>query len=138
MPVKDVMHGATILSPETSILDVSEMMREKNIGSVLVKMSHASYGIVTERDIVTKVVARKLEPSETKASDAMTELKYTIDAQASLDDASKIFNEQPIRRLPVTENGEIIGMITTRDVARRKSYDYRFSKKTYGTTGRFR
>jgi len=132
------MHGATILSPDTSVFDVSELMTEKNIGSVLVKVAHASYGIVTERDIVTKVVARKLNPSDTNVKDVMTELKYTIDAQASLDDASKIFSEKPIRRLPVTENGEIIGMITTRDIARKKTVDYRFSKKSYGSSGRFR
>ncbi len=132
MLIKDIMHSATILSPEKNILEIAKVMGEKNIGSILVKVSSSSYGIITERDIVTRVVAKGQDPTVVKARDVMTELQYTVDAQAEIEEASEIFNRQHIRRLPVVEKGEIVGMITTRDVARRRrSVDYQFTKKKY-------
>lgn len=130
--VKEIMHAATIIEPSTSVLEVARIMRDKNIGSVLVKLSELDYGIVTERDIILKAVARDIDPKSLKASEIMTKLLYTIDSSASVQKASEIFNIHPIRRLPVMENGEIIGMITARDVAKRcifRYYEERGKKK---------
>ncbi len=76
------------------------------------------YYILTERDIITKVVAENRDPKQVKAREIMTKLRYTIDAQATIEKASKIFNSHHIRRLPVMEMGEIVGIITARDIAR--------------------
>lgn len=129
MTVKEIMHSATTLSPDVSVLEVTRTMRERDIGSVLVKVAPLHYGIVTERDVILKVVARDLDPKSVRARDVMSELRYTIDSNASIEKASEIFNLHHIRRLPVMEDGEIIGIITTRDIARRWSFNYQMKKK---------
>ncbi|WP_457555732.1 CBS domain-containing protein [Candidatus Pyrohabitans sp.] len=132
MKVRDIMHGVTIVEPSTSVLEIARIMREKNIGSVLVKLSDVDWGIVTERDIVNKVVAKGLSFKEVKASDIMSELTVTIDAQAPISKASELFNIYHIRRLPVMERGEIIGMITSRDVAKYCMFRSLRAKREYG------
>lgn len=134
MTVKEIMHDATIMDPDSSVLEVSRVMKEKDIGSVLVKVNPLDFGMVTERDIIIRVIARDLDPKSVKARDIMTELRYTIDGNASIEKASEIFNLHHIRRLPVMEDGEIIGVITTRDVARRWSFNYHSLKKKYQGT----
>ncbi len=118
MKVKEIMHGVTVVEPDTSIHEIARIMRNKNIGSVLVKISEIDWGIVTERDIITKVVARGINPKEVKAKDIMTELVVTIDAEAPISKASELLNIHHVRRLPVMKDGEIIGMVTARDVAK--------------------
>ncbi len=132
MSVKDIMHPATIVEPDVSMLEIARLMRERSIGSVLVR-AHPIYGIITERDIVISIIAKNVDPKSVKAKDAMNKLQYTIDASESIQKASEIFNLHPIRRLPVVEGGEIIGMITTRDVAKRLAFDrYSSSSKHSG------
>jgi len=131
--VKEIMHAATIIDPDLSVLEVAKMMRDKNIGSVLIKVDELDWGIVTERDVIVKVISKDLDPKMIKASDIMTELRYTIDSNASIHKASEIFNIHPIRRLPVMENGEIIGMVTSRSVA--KYCVFRSLKHTRGYSG---
>jgi CBS domain-containing protein len=124
MTVKEIMHETTIVEPATSVLETAKLMRDKDIGSVLVKINDLDYGIVTERDILYKVIARELDPKRTTVKDIMTELRYTIDSGATIQKASEIFNIHHIRRLPVMENGDIVGMITARDVAKRCVFRY--------------
>ncbi len=138
MHIKEIMHDTTVVTPETSVVELSRMMRDKTIGSVLVHVSDRKYGIITERDILSRVIAGGLDPSSAKASDIMTELRYTIDANASIQEASEIFNTQRIRRLPVVENGKIIGIITTRDVAKKWQYNYFTTKQRYAGASRVR
>lgn len=118
MKVREIMHSITVVKPDTSVREVAELMRKKKIGSVLVELAPLRYGILTERDILTKVVAEDADPAQVKASEVMTELRYTIDAEASVEKASEIIDANNIRRLPVMQNGEIVGMVTARDVAR--------------------
>ncbi len=133
MTVKEIMHAITIVDPNISILEVAKIMRDKNIGSVLIKVDELNWGIVTERDIIVKVISKDLDPKMVKVSEIMTELRYTIDSNASIQKASEIFNIHPIRRLPVMENGEIIGMVTSRSVA--KYCVFRSLKYTSGYSG---
>jgi|TARA_B100000959_G_scaffold257869_1_gene292318 CBS domain-containing protein len=129
MTVKEIMHESTVLESNMSILDASKIMKEKDIGSILIKVNDSDYGIVTERDILYKVIARELDPKTTPIKDIMTSLIYTIDSNDSIQKASEIFNIHHIRRLPVMEKDKLIGMITTRDVAKRCVF--RFYKRMY-------
>ncbi len=137
MKVKEIMHGVTIVEPDTSILEIAKLMRNKNIGSVLVKLNEIDWGIVTERDIITKIVARDVNCKEVKARDIMTELVVTIDSQASVSKASELFNIHHVRRLPVMENGEIIGMVTARDVAKYCIFKSLMKKKSLEGESRY-
>ena len=122
MKVSKIMHGVTFVNPEKSVLDVAKLMTKKRIGSVLVKEDDKLLGILTERDILRKVVAKGLDSNKVKVKEIMSSPCCTIDADAELEDASKIFNKHHIRRLPVTKNGKVIGIITTRDVAKGVMY----------------
>lgn len=128
MTINEIMHGVTVVDPKSSIFDVAKLMREKEIGSVLIRMGENDWGIATERDILTKVVAENRDIETTKISEIMTKLLYTIDSNASPQEASEIFNIHHIRRLPVVEGGEIVGIVTARDVAKRCVFEY-YKKK---------
>ncbi|NOZ82825.1 MAG: CBS domain-containing protein [Euryarchaeota archaeon] len=138
MQVREIMHGITVVAPEMSVLEAAKIMKEKNIGSVLVKLGEAQWGILTERDIVTKVVARGLRFKEVRVSEVMTELKVTIDASAPLSKASELFNLYPVRRLPVIENGEIVGMVSARDVAKYCRFRLARARQKYSSGGSIR
>ena len=117
--VTEIMHGVTAVGPGTSITEVSKIMAERNIGSVLIKKD-GGFGIMTERDIVTRVVAQDKDPWDTKVGDIMSDV-ITIGHTKDISEASEMFIEHNIRRLPITRKGEIVGIITTRDVIRQRA-----------------
>jgi CBS domain-containing protein len=119
MIIKDIMHSATIVDPDITVSEAAKLMRKKEIGSLLVQIHNRKFGMVTERDMLNKVLAEELNPRKIKIKDIMTDLRFTIDANSPLEDASEMFNTCPIRRLPVIEDEKIVGIITSRDVAKR-------------------
>ncbi len=129
MKVRDIMHGITKVDGNLSVLDVARMMSDKNIGSVLIE-SDGCVRIVTERDILKKVVALNKDVEGTRISEIATDCEHTIESKKDLFDASDILNKHNIRRLPVTERGRIVGIITARDIA--KSLNYLSARKFYG------
>lgn len=122
MTVEEIMHAVTIVEPEMSVYEVARIMKSKNIGSVLVRIDKNKYGMATERDMLKKIVAEAKNPKEVKIKEIMTELQYTINHDASEEEASEMFNRFPVRRLPVVKDGEIIGIITSRDLAKRLAF----------------
>ncbi len=116
--VKDIMHKITVVDSDTKISEAAKLMAQKNIGSLMVKDEGSIDGILTERDILKKVVGKDLDPRTVTVSEVMTLHPLIIDAKATLEDAAEIFNNVHIRRLPVIQRGAIIGIVTSRDVAR--------------------
>lgn len=112
------MHGITQVGPRESVESIARTMEERGVGSVLMERPRGRYYILTERDIVVRVVAEGRDPREVKAEEVMTRLKYTIDSEATIEKSSSILNTHHIRRLPVMHNGEIAGIITARDIAK--------------------
>jgi CBS domain-containing protein len=128
MIVGDIMHSATIVRQEMTVSEAAKLMKKKEVGSLLVKIHGKKYGMITERDILNKIVAEDLDPRKTLVKDIMTDLKYTIESDAPLEDASEVFNAGHVRRLPVIKDKEIVGIITSRDVAKRWIFS-RYRKK---------
>lgn len=116
--VKEIMHAVTGVEAEDSVYDVARLMDRKNIGSVLVRARGEFKGIITERDILRRVVARAADIKAMRAREIMSPLTFTVRHDADVMEASRIFRTQKIRRLPVIENGNIVGIVTARDVAR--------------------
>ncbi|HLD02087.1 MAG TPA: CBS domain-containing protein [Candidatus Nanoarchaeia archaeon] len=115
--VGDAMsHNPVIISSSKSVKDCAALMVKKEVGSVLVKDGDRLLGIVTEKDIVHKVVAMKLKPEKTSVSDIMTTKVVTIKPDQDLYEVMVEMAERKIRRLPVLHNGKIIGMLTVRDI----------------------
>jgi CBS domain-containing protein len=104
------------LDKTKSVKEGAELMVKNNIGSLIITESGKYVGIVTERDILRKVVATTSFPPTTKLGDVMSSPLITIDAEAGLGEASSLMVENRIRRLLVKEDGKVIGIFTQRDL----------------------
>jgi len=117
MLVKDVMkREIAYVSPEDNVEFAAKIMDKNNYGALLVKERNRFIGIITERDVLRKVVARGISPLQTKVANVMSSPIITIDGDADLAEASLLMDRRRIRRLAVTINGEISGIVTVRDV----------------------
>jgi len=119
-PVTKVMdHNVVILDDSASINEVARTMEENDVTSILVRDSEsgAVSGIVTERDIIYRAVAKSLGMYKAKIKKIMTTPLITVDKQTSCIEAIKIMREKSLRRLPVLEQGKIIGVVTLMSLA---------------------
>lgn len=118
--VKDVMSKQLIVASSfTTIYQISKMM-EQGIGAVLVKKDSVPVGIITDRDFAIKIAANKYS-LDTPVGDVMSTPLQTIGPNASLLDTAKQMSSKKIRKLVVTENNKIIGIITTTDLTNQLS-----------------
>ena len=119
--VRDFMtRGVLTIDSEKTILEAAELMSQKEVGDVVVLKGEIPRGIVTERDFVRRVVARKT-PLDTKISDVMTKPLITISPDASLKEAARKMINSGIRRLPVVKQHKLVGIIVVSDFARHLS-----------------
>ena len=114
--VEDVMTKAIISVPtETTVFQVAKMMEQGGIGAVLVKKNDHLIGIITDRDYATKIVSHNLS-SDTPVEQIMSSPLITINFDESISDAAERMTSKKIRKLAVTDNGNIIGLITSTDL----------------------
>lgn len=116
--VKDVMtKNVKTISPFAMIAEAARVMRKNRIGCLVVVEGNKPIGIITERDVAYKIVAEE-KSSSTAVREVMSKDLKTIDKEKTLKDAARIMAAHVIRRLPVVENKELIGIITLEDVMR--------------------
>ena len=114
--VGDVMTKAIIsVTTETTVFQVAKMMEQGGIGAVLVKKNDHLSGIITDRDYATKIVAHNLS-SDTPVEQIMSSPLITINFDESISAAAERMTSKKIRKLAVTNNGKIIGLITSTDL----------------------
>ncbi len=101
-----------------NVFYAANVMKERARGSLVVVDDGRPVGIVTERDIVRRVVAEGRSPSATKVGDIMSTPLISVGPEATVAAAVRIMYENGIRRLPVVENDRVIGMLTVTDLAR--------------------
>ncbi|TAK06903.1 MAG: CBS domain-containing protein [Candidatus Manganitrophaceae bacterium] len=119
VPVKMVMSKKILkVKRGTKIKKVSELMRDKHVGSILVSDGNSYAGIVTDADVVRRVVAEGLDPNTTPVEKVMTSPLLAIESTRSVVDANDIMDQEHIRHLGVIENGKIIGVLSVRDLLR--------------------
>jgi signal-transduction protein with cAMP-binding, CBS, and nucleotidyltransferase domain len=117
--VKDVMSRKVIcLDKKCTISNIAKVMDENGIGSVLITENGKAAGIITERDVITKCVAKGKDPAKASAESVMTTPLVSVDQDCLVDDAAKLMVSKMIRRLPIIDNGDIIGMVTATDLIR--------------------
>ena len=96
---------------------ISKIMAKNNFGSIVVTDANGELlGIITERDIVTRVTALNRCPRDVKAEDIMSYPVLKIAPDKGIKETANLMNEHRIRRLVVVEKGKIIGIITSRDI----------------------
>jgi CBS domain-containing protein len=116
--VKDVLTRKVITATlDTPIREISEVMKAKKIGSLFITDTEGKMvGIVTESDIVRKVVGSDRIPYVTKAGEVMSAPLITIDVEESVYRAQELMDQKHILHLAVKEGDEIVGMVSIRDL----------------------
>lgn len=116
--IRDVMSPIPMgLTLDATVSDAAELMRREDIGDVIVLEEDRLYGILTDRDIVVRVVAEGREPSETRLGDVCSRELTTVTPEGSVGEAVRLMREKAIRRLPVVEGDEVVGVLTLGDIA---------------------
>lgn len=120
MKVREIMtREPSTLAPSSTIGEAATIMRQDDCGSVPIVEGGRLVGIITDRDIVIRVVAGGKDPKSTRVSDAMTADPMTVAPDASVDEARTVMAERQVRRLPVVEDGRLVGLVVIGQVARR-------------------
>jgi CBS domain-containing protein len=117
MVVRDVMSkDVRVVRPDTTVKEVVATMNKFNIGSIVVVQGERPIGIITERDILRRLVEPCLAPETLAARYVMTSPVITISESANLDEAAKLMAKKRVKKLPVMSGDKIVGMITFTDI----------------------
>ncbi len=116
--LSDKGHKIQSVSPETMVYDAIKLMNEVKVGALLVIEDNKLVGIISERDYARRVILENRSSKETPVRDIMTIDVLTVTPHHSVEDCMKIMSEHHIRHLPVIENGQAIGVISTMDVVK--------------------
>lgn len=116
-PIRDVMSGPVIsVEPTVSARQAARIMRDQDTGDVVITRDGHLEGILTDRDLVVRLVAEDLDP-EVEVTQVCTSEPITIDADQSLKAAAITMSQYSIRRLPVCEGDQVVGFISLGDLA---------------------
>jgi CBS domain-containing protein len=118
MLVKDAMSSPVVTTTEDTPTNIiAKLMDENNLGCVIVTNKDGKpLGIITERDLVVRVLTKNLQPAAVKAKDIMTAPLATIEPEATISDAARRMSRLDIRRLGVIYKGNLVGVISSKDV----------------------
>lgn len=116
--VREVMNGDVVaLPPSVPLVDAARRMRDADIGDVLVVDAGTLAGVVTDRDIVVRAIADGKDPASTTLADVCSGDVVTVAPDDSVDHAAHVMRERAVRRLPVVEGGNPVGILSLGDVA---------------------
>lgn len=117
VPVRKIMtKGIQKVDANMSVKDVAKIMKTKKIGSILVEKDKELVGIVTETDIVRRLVADGKNPEGTQVEAIMSSPLLTVDIEKSIIDANDLMDKNHIRHLGVTDEGKVVGLVSCRDM----------------------
>jgi len=116
--VKDIMTKkvATIESGKT-IYNAAQLMAEKNLGCLIVVVKGFPVGIITEKDIVHRVVAKRASP-DAKLTEVMTKTLITVEPDTQIKEAARVMSANKIHRLPVLKENKLVGIVAASDFVR--------------------
>lgn len=107
------------VSPNATMLEAIKLMAKYNVGALLVEaVADKVMGILTERDVILRLDAQGRSAAETRVSEVMTEKVLYVESNQSVEECMELMNSKGIRHLPVYQNGELLGLISIRDVLR--------------------
>lgn len=119
MKASKAMHRkADWASAETPVLEVARMMEKDDVGAIPIGKKDKLIGMLTDRDITVRVVAKGLDPAKTKAEEVMTKGIIWCRTTETVEDAIHLMDQKKIRRLPVIDNNKrLVGMLSLGDIA---------------------
>jgi CBS domain-containing protein len=116
--VKDIMSKNVItIDFNKTVYEAAELMTNKSIGCLVVTRNDVPVGMVTERDFVRRIIAKKLS-YDVKVSEIMSQYLITVGPDTSLKEASRLMSTNKIRRLPVLKDSKLVGIVVASDFVR--------------------
>jgi len=115
--VRDVMERENLLTapPDITVSEAAKLMAERKVGAVMVVEGQCLIGLFTERDIVTRVIARDRDVQSTRLAEVMTTALKTVDPDKSFGYALLLMQESGFRHVPVVEDGKVVGIVSVRN-----------------------
>lgn len=118
MKVKDIMtRDVACLKQDDTIEQAAMLMKQYDVGSIPVCNQNMIVGIVTDRDITVRTVAESQDPKNIKVKEVMTENPVTGTLEMDVHDAAKIMSDMQIRRLPVVDKNNLVGIVALGDIS---------------------
>lgn len=118
MKIRDIMvSNVETAEPDDTLDEIAMMMREQDVGAIPVVEDGELIGIVTDRDIVVRCIAEGKDPTDVAADEVISSDIHTVQPDDDLENARRIMAKYQIRRLPVLENGSLVGMVSLGDLA---------------------
>lgn len=118
MKVEQVMTSQTAcLSSSNTIFDAAMAMQKHNVGFMPVCDNDKLVGVITDRDMVTRGIANGKDPNSTSVNEIMTQEIHRVSPETNMSTVEDIMSEHKIRRLPVTQDDKVVGVISIGDIA---------------------
>ncbi|MER6322077.1 MULTISPECIES: CBS domain-containing protein [Streptomyces] len=116
--VRDIMTGDPVtVEPLTSVTEVARIMRDRDLGAVLVTEGDRLRGLVTDRDLVVRSLAEGGDPEQTTVAGACSDAMVTVRSDEELDHVVELMREHAVRRVPVVDDGHPVGIVSLGDLA---------------------
>ena len=117
--VREVMtENPAAVEPSTPVVEAARIMKQQDVGPVPVCEGERLVGVLTDRDIVIRVIAENKDPQSTTVGEVASQDIVTIDPHQNLDEALRLMAQHQVRRLPVVEeDGRLVGIVAQADVA---------------------
>lgn len=117
MPIEDLARTEVVTaSPDTPVNELAETMESESVGSVVITNDETPIGIVTDRDLTVRSLGGSHDSNSQTAEDAMTSELCTVERDAGFYEATELMQEHGIRRLPVCDGDDLVGIITADDL----------------------
>lgn len=119
MNVEDVMIEEVIaVKADAKVRDAVELMNENEIGCLVVQKRGKPVGIITERDVLKKLVCQSKNPEEVRVSEIMSRSLVVGKIDMDLEEAARLMLKRNIKKLPIVNGGKLVGLITLTDIVR--------------------
>ena len=129
MDVKEVMVQKVVsIRADATVKEAVKLMNEHEIGCLIIAEKEDAVGIITERDVLKRVVSQSRDPEVTKVSEIMSKPLIAGGPDMYLEDAAKLMFKRNIKKLPIKKNGQLAGIITLSDIARIAHTDQQMTK----------
>ncbi|AWT46960.1 MULTISPECIES: CBS domain-containing protein [Streptomyces] len=122
--VRDIMTADPVtVEPQASVTQVARIMRDEDLGAVLVTDGDDLRGLVTDRDLVVRALAEGGDPEQTTVAGACSDDLVTVGPDDELDVAIRLMREHSVRRIPVVDHGHPVGIVSLGDAAMERDPD---------------
>lgn len=133
LKVEDVMVKEVVtINANANVREAAKIMNTHEIGCLIVSSRGKAVGIITERDILKRVVAEARDPEKTKVREIMSKPLIVVEPEMDLEEAAKLMFKMKIKKLPVVDAGRLMGLVTLTDLARFQPQMIRILKKLSG------